>query len=244
VIMDLVAEAKAKSTGLSSYQRALQGTLGGATPAALGARQSTSAASAAGTVEGSAGKLTPIPNTFDPATGLPVFANNAAGIVTGVPAAGVVPTQRPSDAALATAGLQNNATQALARVRAGFNPDWVGPVAGRYAAVKEKTVGIPAEQAAFYADLRALADTELRKRSGAAITPDEYRRLMTFLPDPLAPAEVFMSRLDRYERELQDVIEGREAKKAGKAAPVPAAAPAASSAAQAVADWKRRNGKQ
>jgi hypothetical protein len=91
------------------------------------------------------------------------------------------------------------------KVKSLYDPGYVGPVAGRYYGAKESLVGLPAQQATFNALVRNLQDTELRKRSGAAINEQEMRRLVSFLPDPKLPPETFAARLQLFEDEIRNI---------------------------------------
>jgi len=88
-----------------------------------------------------------------------------------------------------------------------YKPDFVGPIKGRVAGVKEATTGnIPEEQIEMRAALRDAADFLLRARSGAQINEQEFKRMMTFLPQDNLPPKVFEVRLSRFKRELQTLI--------------------------------------
>ena len=88
-----------------------------------------------------------------------------------------------------------------------YKPEFVGPIKGRVAGLKEATTGqIPEEQIEMRAALRDAADFLLRARSGAQINEQEFRRMMTFLPQDNLPPKVFEVRLSRFKRELQTLI--------------------------------------
>ena len=88
-----------------------------------------------------------------------------------------------------------------------YKPEFVGPIKGRVAGIKEATTGqISEEQIEMRAALRDAADFLLRARSGAQINEQEFRRMMTFLPQDNLPPKVFEVRLSRFKRELQTLI--------------------------------------
>ncbi len=111
----------------------------------------------------------------------------------------------------------NTLLKDIATTRKLYNPDWVGPIAGRVGKVEEKYTGTAlTDQVKFYAYVRDMKDALLRARSGAQINEQEYNRLVSFLPDEYLPSKSFEARLDRFEAELKNVLESkREALKEG-----------------------------
>lgn len=101
----------------------------------------------------------------------------------------------------------------LARVRQNYNPDWVGPIAGRAYRAQEVLTGLADNnQSMFYADVRDLADMLLRARSGAQINEQEYARLSKLVPTPDLPPKVFKERLNRFETQLLQALEAQESR--------------------------------
>lgn len=89
---------------------------------------------------------------------------------------------------------------------------WVGPVAGRVGTLKEKyTGGAQDEQVKFYSFVRDMKDALLRARSGAQINEQEYQRLVKFLPDEYLPDKSFKARLERFEEQVNIVLESKKA---------------------------------
>jgi hypothetical protein len=91
-----------------------------------------------------------------------------------------------------------------------FKPEFVGPIKGRVAALEEATTGkLSDEEIEMRAIVFDMQDALLRARSGAQINEQEYARLVRFLPDVNRPANVFLVRLRRFQRMLQQTIESK-----------------------------------
>lgn len=90
-----------------------------------------------------------------------------------------------------------------------FDPSYVGPVSGRLGYIKEKLVDLPEQQVQFYSYVRDNMDALLRARSGAQINEQEYKRLVSFLPEPTLPAGNFISRLNRFNDELDIILNNK-----------------------------------
>lgn len=93
----------------------------------------------------------------------------------------------------------------------------IGPmdaIAGKF---KEGIVG-DKDLATLYQLILELSDTELRKRSGAAITDIEYDRMRRFLLDPGTADESFLSRLQGWREMLREM---RQASGMGPREPLP-----------------------
>lgn len=119
----------------------------------------------------------------------------------GQPLAKPIPSEQMSRISdLLTLKANNEEVQKL------YNPSYVGPVAGRWAGLKEKLVDLPEPQVQFYAYVRDNQDALLRARSGAQINEQEFRRLVAFLPDPNLPSGNFMARQKRFEKEVEIVL--------------------------------------
>jgi hypothetical protein len=91
-----------------------------------------------------------------------------------------------------------------------FKPEYVGPVAGRYGSMKEKLVDIPEDQVQFYATVRDMKDSLLRARSGAQINEQEYKRLVSFLPDENLPSGNFVARTKRFKNLVNQVLSSKK----------------------------------
>lgn len=79
-----------------------------------------------------------------------------------------------------------------------YNPEYVGPVAGRAGPV-EQNLGIDAtdQRGKFFAGVAAIRNSVLKARSGGAVTPQEADRVNRELPDQnTAPVE-FEARMSR-----------------------------------------------
>jgi hypothetical protein len=117
---------------------------------------------------------------------------------------------KPAPEAEVNRGIQiGSLKDTLKTIKDNFNPDYVGPVAGRVGTAKEKLVDIPENQAMFYAATRDAADVVLRLRSGAQINEQEFKRLMSFLPDATLPTSQFKIRLKRFEMTLDSILKNQ-----------------------------------
>lgn len=181
-------------------------------------------------------RVTPLPYTDE--QGRPLVADKIGNVrAAGTGATTVM--SRPSEGDKAFAGVTEGIKGSIARIKENFNPDYVGPVSGRFGTLMGKVKDLPPAQAKFYADILSVGDTELRRRSGAAITPSEMERILQFAPNPNAPSGNFMAQLDRFETELNDIIRARNEARKGKPMQQ-SGAPAtqgASSAADLVDSW-------
>lgn len=94
----------------------------------------------------------------------------------------------------------------------------VGPVSGRWSAAKQNWIGgQPPSATHLHQIAKNLSDQLLRARSGAAISPGEYQRLLAIVPDPNTPLSTFMQRLEGFQTELKRIqgarysgVEGKE----------------------------------
>jgi len=117
-----------------------------------------------------------------------------------------------------------------------YQPEWVGPVAGRVGALRQKTGGLPipgfgaptAQETEFRSTLQSIANQLLYMRSGAAVTPQEYDRIISELPTPNDPPAVFATKLTTARKILEATQQNRAAEfasrgfRGGEAAPTPA----------------------
>ena len=98
----------------------------------------------------------------------------------------------------------------------------LGMASGRTAGAREalfgtkddSRLGVNPEVSDMFATILSLQDTELRKRSGAQINEQEMKRLVRFTPDVNRRASVNLIRLQRMERELDNLIKSITGKSA------------------------------
>jgi hypothetical protein len=97
-----------------------------------------------------------------------------------------------------------------------YNEDFVGPVSGRLGALRQKTDKLPLVGAAtpqeteFRSTLQSIANQLLYMRSGAAVTPQEYDRIISELPTANDPPGVFRTKLATARKILQETLKNRE----------------------------------
>ena len=104
--------------------------------------------------------------------GLPVF-ETAAAQGKGITLAGIVADAKELNDLLADPEVQAA----------------VGPVAGRWAQARGTVMSLPGSVRRALQLMTSLSDTELRKRSGAAISPGEMQRILKFATDPNKPLD-------------------------------------------------------
>jgi hypothetical protein len=132
----------------------------------------------------------------------------------GGPAAGFRPPAGMADKIATGEALQNQ----LNDLRGMFNPDWVGPAAGRYQTVKLATVGERGDKgvAAMSAQINSIKNQFLQLRSGAAVTDQEMERILRELPNIEDPPDVFMAKLDQTYKNQAYLLERRQALATGR----------------------------
>lgn len=81
----------------------------------------------------------------------------------------------------------------------------VGPLDGRAGSVKAVTTGNTKDVALMRQLVGELSDSELRKRSGAAITEAEYARLKAFLLDVNSADSEFLANLDGWIKAMDEM---------------------------------------
>lgn len=114
----------------------------------------------------------------------------------------------------------------LTRLREMFNPDWVGPAAGRYENVKLAVVGEQGQAglAKFAAQVDTLKNQVIKDITGAQMSEPEAARILRQVPDLNNPPDVFMARLELTEENRKFLLDKQKELATGKK---PATAPAA-----------------
>lgn len=97
----------------------------------------------------------------------------------------------------------------LQRVDDNFDAEFVGPLAGRFGALKEQWTGLPEKQAMFYADLAQINNSLVYLMSGKQINEQEFKRLQKQLPIATLPESVFKSRMKTFRSTLDSILEER-----------------------------------
>jgi len=123
----------------------------------------------------------------------------------------------PSEATKDIAQLETLTDKTLSDIRKNFNPNFLGPVKGTNIALETRRrvgsmIGAPLQQqeTAFRLALNDADDLILRIRSGAQINEDEFRRMKAMLPKATDEPQVFLSALDRFEKQAKFYIERRK----------------------------------
>jgi hypothetical protein len=103
----------------------------------------------------------------------------------------------------------------LIDVEALFDPDVVGPIAGRWAGFRERynipfTESPTSDQIIFRQITQMIGDDLVRLRSGAAISIPEYDRLMKMMPDPNLPPKTFKAKLEGLQRAFSRMVEAKQ----------------------------------
>jgi len=99
--------------------------------------------------------------------------------------------------------------ETLERVKATYKDAYVGPAGGRYGGFKEKWIGLPKDQASFYADTAQIQNALIYLMSGKQINEGEYERLKKQIPDVNLPPSVFKSRMTVFKKTLDSIIAER-----------------------------------
>lgn len=118
---------------------------------------------------------------------------------------------KPLTGEMITTGQQiNTLKETFDRVNTLYKKEYVGPIQGRTGGLKEKTVGLKAEQAQFYSDLEQTKNSLIYLMSGKQINESEFKRLMAQLPDRNLPSGVFEARMKNFKMTLDSILKNRE----------------------------------
>jgi hypothetical protein len=93
-----------------------------------------------------------------------------------------------------------------ADIREKFNPDKVGPIAGRLAALDVKLWGSDPEYAAFASQLTSLANLTIQARTGAQMSKEEAQRILAEVASGTLPISSFHARMDTLEKLLRETV--------------------------------------
>lgn len=98
----------------------------------------------------------------------------------------------------------------IGRIKGGFNPEWVGPAAGRWNSLQQVIPGfqVSGDIANFYANTDTLLNSVLNALSGAAVNEHEAARIKGQVPTKNDKPEVFMAKLKATEDNMNS-LEGR-----------------------------------
>lgn len=119
--------------------------------------------------------------------------------------------KRPMPAEMVVAEQQiGTLRDTMERIRGTYKEDYVGPVGGRYGQAMGEWVGLPQEQAEFYADVAQINNTLIYLMSGKQINESEYERLKKQLPSANLPPSTFMARMDAFEKTVDSIVENRK----------------------------------
>lgn len=120
------------------------------------------------------------------------------------------PTLKPPSAGERDALIGDSSYLAdIKAVRESFNPQFVGPVAGRAGGTRV-AVGMSRKgETEFRSRVAGLRNQILKMRSGGAVTEGEAARLLEELPTENLPSAEFLSRLDTFERRFRVIAESR-----------------------------------
>ena len=107
-----------------------------------------------------------------------------------------------------TAGDRDFLTQAeglskiISDIESGYDESYVGPIQGRVGGIQSVTTGNTPEEASFRASVSSLKNQLLKMRSGAAVTPSEFDRILTELPNESDPEENFLAKLQKTKENI------------------------------------------
>ncbi len=94
-------------------------------------------------------------------------------------------------------------------VKENYKKDYVGFVSGRIGGIKEKTTGLPEDQARFYSALAQTKNSLVYLLSGKQINEEEYKRLLNQLPTRELPSSVFEARMKNFEMTMNSIVKER-----------------------------------
>jgi len=90
-----------------------------------------------------------------------------------------------------------------------YKPAFTGPVTGRTGYLREQVGSMDPQETAFRRTAGDIADILARLRTGAAFPASEQARLERLAPGPNDPPEVFQSKLQSFQRSLEQMRESR-----------------------------------
>jgi hypothetical protein len=157
--------------------------------------------SVAAKIPGAEGSDGPAPYFTPLQTGDGVLSyNNRTGKVDGR-----VADLKPGATAQEKMAAAETAVYQLGEVKRLFNPDWVGPAAGRYKTMQLAVAGERGEQglAEMAAQVASLKNQIINLRTGAAMSEPEAQRIMQEIPDMNNPPDVFLSRMDVTQKNIE-----------------------------------------
>lgn len=88
-------------------------------------------------------------------------------------------------------------------IRSNFNENYVGFFQGRIGGIESKTSGNTKQEASFRQAVSSLKNQLLKSRSGAAVTENEFERILTELPTENDPTENFLQKLRQTEENIK-----------------------------------------
>lgn len=137
-------------------------------------------------------------------------APQSSSAITGTPAITPrIPPALPAEQINRNAELSNILND-IDVVRKTKNKEMVGPVNNVLTNLKQKTgYGASGDAAIFKSTVSGMRNKVLNLLSGAAISPDEARRLMAQLPNESSSNVDFDAKLSNFERETQNILAGR-----------------------------------
>lgn len=131
---------------------------------------------------------------------------------TGTP---ILPKNQPVMPSEQVSGLQQIQTlkDALKTASDSYDPNYVGPAAGRISAAQESVLGgagFSEKRAIFYSALEQLRNSLVYLLSGKQINENEFKRLEKQLPGRNLAPTVFNARMKEFKRTLDSILKGRE----------------------------------
>lgn len=128
----------------------------------------------------------------------------------GLQAARLEKTEKPLEGEAAAAVSNLTTLRKMADdITALYKPDYVGPFVGRTGYGRQQLGYMKEQETAFGAALSDAKDIQARLRSGAAIPRDDMQRLDALLPAASDRPEVFMPKLQRWQRAVEQLLESR-----------------------------------
>jgi hypothetical protein len=125
---------------------------------------------------------------------------------------------KPSAGALDKIAAGEASLKQLDDLKQMFNPDWVGPLKGRFENMQLAIVGERGEKglAQFQSAISTLQNQVIKDITGAQLSEPEAKRILSQLPDMKLPPDVFMARLLQTEENRAYLLWRQEARSYGR----------------------------
>ena len=135
-----------------------------------------------------------------------------AGIATASGTAAGQPLRSAKGEALKNIDIPNTASAVANQIVTSYNPNYLGPVKGRMAGLKETTgLGTVSEdQSLFRSAVANLKNTDVKQFAGSAVSGSEWQRVKMQLPDENTKPAQFVARYNRAADTFNSMLDAKE----------------------------------